>query len=668
MMVSVRQSDGVQLSAFAVNGHFIHLYKNRTRELIIKCLGSVTDFTMSCSRGAWELWVATSSNHVYRVAETNVRNDTHSKLQSARDSALVSNQEIFDDLLDNNTVHPFCETLHEASEAYIVLDERFCILHKDSIILCIAAMDGHMWCLEHKDDDFSICDHQVTSSKQLETNMHVSPNMRYHLNVQRKYLDDQITKCSLYLAISQTYAEYHDVSSCSVILSTRTFSVLFGMEAALVNAPVLLVSTPDGCIYFRQLTEHQSLLSGDWQILCETGNSVSFIGSIILEKADSENTDVLFPPICQHDELASDAIIACCDMGKVVITAEDPTGHVSYETLVVQGLTSSWSCHGKQLFHSSTVSVFTSTINRKSGRRDDKTWTNLFNIKTEPIHDISVSHMVHIYDPLKHDESLLCYTRNGDTVVLETRPRGLSQRSRGLNIKELLLGLDYNSKRQECIQNQQDHLNMVLQQINMASELASEMNHTSRLIKSQCRVESLKNGYSREHHLSVSLTNQSSFTLSPDWNLHILFTLNDKLETKTESHDFILSSGLKGKSDFQVTIPLSEPFTLSARFTVTVFLVLNLCKNSLTVSSTTPPSLPLFLESHSIDALFYIEDGPGCSSGCVCRDDILRRLADDRRPACSTHPGCFETNTVYSADVFIPVASLPTDLMMFHPS
>ena len=318
-----------------------------------------------------------------------------------RDGAHLSNQEIFEDLLEKHTVHPFCGKLNKSSEHYIVLDQRYCILQKDTIILHIAAVNNHLWCLEHKDDNFCVSVYCLTVSTHAGNSVHMSPIATYYLNVERKYTYAEMLKCSLHLAVSQVYAECHTVSSTCVNLSTQTFSTLFGMDIALSNALVLLASTPEGCVYFRPYTECHSP-ADNWQILCDAGNHVSFIANITLDKADAENTEVLFPLIDQPSELAPDAILVCCETGKMVVAAADSNGHICCETLIVPGSVSSWIYHAKHLFYSTMESVFRSVITRHDCNHQNKNMKNFFNVKTETIHDIRVSDMVLISDPLKH--------------------------------------------------------------------------------------------------------------------------------------------------------------------------------------------------------------------------------------------------------------------------
>ena len=261
---------------------------------------------------------------------------------------------------------------------------------------------------------------------------------------------------------------------------------------------------------------------------------------------------------------------------------------------------------------------------------------------------------------------MLCYTTNSEALVLDLHLRDFSHKSRLLNLKELLIGLDYHSKRKECIANQQNNLNIFLRQINIASHLLQHIKTDSTLmfIKTQCRVECLKNGHSREDRLSVKVTNESMFTLTPDWNFHILLTLPGQSKTKTETHGFFLSSGLKAKTDFQVTIPFSDMFTSSGGFTATVLLILNLDTSVLTECPTVPVNIPVLVSSQVFDVLCFLEDDIGCQVLCAGLNEIMWQLAAGISPRCpSSSTACVEINTVYSTHVPIPITTSLADLL-----
>ncbi|XP_078427149.1 Fanconi anemia core complex-associated protein 100 isoform X1 [Cetorhinus maximus] len=377
-------------------------------------------------------------------------------------------------------------------------------------------------------------------------------------------------------------------------LEPSLFSLLFSVDANMLNSPIILCGLPDGQVCFVPMKYARSEAKGHASritVLHHLEQPVVFIGVVTVKQEgndDQEHQSSTVKP------LIPDCIVVIGKGGKVVIIKASLQMEMWLPNFIqyhLRGPIVSACCHASTLYYSTCWDFFSVELvhgeksfglaGRTADERNGQSECVLPSILT-PI-SLNICGVVAVCKPsltAKGDVDLAALTEKGKVMVCTlpcslsaTQSLNLTAASAGQRIKDLLSGIGSVSDRitsLKCVMQQKDKaLKGLNQDFNLCCALLSNQESQEKgMVPSKqpvsCRVTARWNRLLLQDSLVVSciLENLSDWLLEHRWSLCVKLVIQTSALTKgSEStaftHSFPISELAPGKK-MEATVPLNS--------------------------------------------------------------------------------------------------------------
>nr|XP_020668980.1 Fanconi anemia core complex-associated protein 100 [Pogona vitticeps] len=420
------------------------------------------------------------------------------------------------------------------------------------------------------------------------------------------------------------------------MLEEPLFSLLFGIDAAMLDSPMILCGFPDGqlcSVPLKALSspDDHSHEDSPVKILHHLEEPVVFIGALRTERKSLDGEE-----LPAYGALGCDCVVALGHYGKMVAIKAAPGEDAKVPELreyYLQGPVLCAACSGGSCMyystHSDIYAVDLDSNNPEAEKVEDSSGTLPSALSPASLSICSVVALSLSSRESEGESELLALSAKGRLMTCglcspdDTQPVKMNPDKAGQRIKELLSGIGHVSERVSCLKKAVDQKNQALtclnQVMNVSAALLSSQNGQKPIA---CTITAHWSHILVRDTLNVScvLENSSECSLEPGWTFCVqLFASSyDFSEGSSDfatTYTFPIDQLLPGNKT-EVTLPLgpAEGTKLELPFTVSCSLYYSLREILGTISEST----------ELLDDLFS-DDSPGL---CPDREGICLPLKE----------------------------------------
>ncbi|XP_078240434.1 Fanconi anemia core complex-associated protein 100 isoform X1 [Pogona vitticeps] len=420
------------------------------------------------------------------------------------------------------------------------------------------------------------------------------------------------------------------------MLEEPLFSLLFGIDAAMLDSPMILCGFPDGqlcSVPLKALSspDDHSHEDSPVKILHHLEEPVVFIGALRTERKSLDGEE-----LPAYGDLGCDCVVALGHYGKMVAIKAAPGEDAKVPELreyYLQGPVLCAACSGGSCMyystHSDIYAVDLDSNNPEAEKVEDSSGTLPSALSPASLSICSVVALSLSSRESEGESELLALSAKGRLMTCglcspdDTQPVKMNPDKAGQRIKELLSGIGHVSERVSCLKKAVDQKNQALtclnQVMNVSAALLSSQNGQKPIA---CTITAHWSHILVRDTLNVScvLENSSECSLEPGWTFCVqLFASSyDFSEGSSDfatTYTFPIDQLLPGNKT-EVTLPLgpAEGTKLELPFTVSCSLYYSLREILGTISEST----------ELLDDLFS-DDSPGL---CPDREGICLPLKE----------------------------------------
>ncbi|XP_030044759.1 Fanconi anemia core complex-associated protein 100 isoform X2 [Microcaecilia unicolor] len=420
---------------------------------------------------------------------------------------------------------------------------------------CLVPIDSDSWILQ----DSSICTFAVVNGilvtvskgqsrwriKVLQNVNSSQENPKFSQINQLEFISGTTGNLSLLPTLCCIFPQGADVSSehadghRTFTVKAALFSPLFGLDAAMLNSPVVLCGFPDGqvcCVPLKALsfpTMHFSCPDMKDQtprgmILYHLEQSVVFIGALRFHQGDSETGG-------HHgmiDDIVCDCIVVVGHQGKMLtikLEVKEETQGPAYKEHHLPGPIACGLCTASSVYYSTPSDLFTFSIAVNQRKPDSSPGVLPF---VSPPVSLNLCSAVALSTPTETSEGeteLVALSFKGRLMVCNLskdtsepqHPRMTSAQA-GQKIKDLLAGIGSVSERVSLLKNAVTQKNRSLSQLNQVINVSCALlSHQDLRQPSSCVITAQWNRLLTQDPLFIScvLENKTGYSLQQGWTL-----------------------------------------------------------------------------------------------------------------------------------------------------
>ncbi|XP_067914314.1 Fanconi anemia core complex-associated protein 100 isoform X2 [Heterodontus francisci] len=617
---------------------FVYIYQRDSGllEIVYRLPSSV--WQVEVDRKSEQLFVLCTGSGIYSILLN--QKSSFSKETGAQESLLDASQ------LESNCGRHVPRICAVSAERCIVRDSAVCSFIVLGDVIVTVAKEDQKWRMTFLRIPAIGCEVQMCRKIQ-DIDFAFHPNLPHGEKSPESNYPPVL--CCIYPQTAKDSKEW-EVGDDHFCLESSLFSLLFSVDASMLNSPIVLCGLPDGQVCFVPMRYARSEAKGHasrMTVLHHVEQPVVFIGAVTLKQEGNDDQD--HQSTSMDKPLISDSIIVIGKSGKVVIIQRSLQMEMWLPNFIeyhLRGPIVSACCRTNTLYYSTCSDFFSVELVHRdrssavAGRTADERNNQFDDVLPSILAPISliICGVVAISTPsltAKGDVDLIALTEKGKVMVC-TLPHSssaaqsvkLKAATAGQRIKDLLSGIGSVSDRiaslKRVMQQKDKALKGLNQDLNICCVLLSNQESQEKgMVPSKrqisCCVTARWNRLLLQDSLVISciLENLSAWPLEHRWSLCVkLITQTSALTKGSDStaftYAFPISELAPGKK-MEVTVPLNSESDSFIALPVSVhcflYYSLNASELPLSHSSLLSPRLSesdgicLPLNTHVIDLL-----------------------------------------------------------------